>query len=196
MAKKTQTPVGAAPGTGLEVWPATTVAPPRQDLKPTMGRPRSAKERPTLARLNPRDFADLIGVALDARPALSLEYRTAIKAAALSAANQAAGVVPLAAGGISGLTLALLAPVLGPPVPLLLDTDRMRPDALGWLSLVALVVELRQELAKPAGQVKAAHLAAGSGRSLAHCRIIMGSRRTVDPEWARLWLENVTRGVW
>jgi hypothetical protein len=39
--------------------------------------------------LNPRHFADLIGVALDARPALSLEYRTAIKAAALSAASQA-----------------------------------------------------------------------------------------------------------
>lgn len=195
-AKKTRAPkTGAAPGRGLEGWPEDKLPPPASDLKPTMGRPRSSRERPSLLALSPHDFGQMIKAELEARGMAA--DRLAMDAHHL--AMVAKGLLPFdeppAVPDLAAFVQQLTTPAIGPSAPLFLDTDKMPPTPLGWLSLVALLVELRERLHK-GEPVKAVHLAAGSGRSMASCRLKLGNFRTIEAPSARAWLQMVTGRAW
>jgi hypothetical protein len=165
-----------------------------------MGRPRSAKNRPTLAKLDPDEFCKLIGAALSDPPALYFcmppDVRGRVLAMSYAAARQARGEIPASPTfAVQAWARGLTTPAIGPSAPLLVDTDRMPSTPLGWLSLVVLVLELRDALAenKP---VRAVLLAAGSGRSILHCRGVLGGARELEASKARAWLQKVTGGHW
>lgn len=187
--KKTQPPGGGgSAGPGLEVWPPERLP---EIGAPVLGRPRTS-EKPTLHELEPLAFSELVR---ERCSALEESSRKRLVGLALQAARVAVGDLELSskeAGALDmdGLVRGLLSSPFGPPVSLLIDVDRMPRSPLGWLSLIALVVGLRYDLAE-GRSVGAVALAAGSGRSSAHCRALLGDRRELGWVEAKVWLVQV-----
>lgn len=189
VAKKTQPPEGGGrAGRGLEVWPPETLP---EIGAPALGRPRTSK-KPTLRELEPLPFSELVR---ERCALLEPQTRSHLIGLALQAARVAVGDLELSAKhgpavDMDALVRGLLGSPFGPPVSLLVDVDRMPRSPLGWLSLIVLVVGLRYDLAE-GRSVGAVALAAASGRSVAHCRALLGDRRELGWAEAKVWLVQV-----